>query len=130
MSERPDNYYYTEDHEWVLREGDLFVIGITDYAQQELGDVVYVDLPQPGAGVERAESMFTVESVKAVSDIYAPLAGEIVEVNARLSDEPQLVNESPFTDGWMVKLKVSDDSALEGLMNRDKYNALIAEISK
>ncbi len=130
MSDRPESCFYTEDHEWIRKEGELYVVGITDYAQQELGDVVYVDLPPVGAGVKRHDSMFTIESVKAVSDIYAPLDGEIVEVNERLSDEPQLVNEAPFTDAWMIKIKVTDESALSDLMNRAKYDALIAEISK
>jgi glycine cleavage system H protein len=130
MSERPQDCFYTEDHEWIKKEGDLFLVGITDYAQQELGDVVYVDLPPSGGSVQRSDTMFTVESVKAVSDIYAPVSGEIVDVNERLSDEPQLVNDAPFTDGWMIKMRISDESTLEALMTADKYNELIDQISK
>jgi glycine cleavage system H protein len=130
MSDRPQDCFYTENHEWIRKEGDVFLVGITDYAQQELGDVVYVDLPPAGGSVQRAASMFTVESVKAVSDIYAPVDGEIVGVNEKLEDEPQLVNEAPFSDGWMIKMRISDESTLDTLLSFDKYNELIAEISK
>jgi glycine cleavage system H protein len=130
MSERPKDCFYTEDHEWIRKEGDLYLIGITDYAQQELGDVVYVDLPPVGGSIEKGQSMFTVESVKAVSDIYAPIDGEVVEVNEGLNDAPHLINEEPFSGGWMIKAKISDESALSTLLTPEKYNELVSQLSK
>ena len=127
--EFPDNVKYTKEHEWVRVEDDGSVtIGITDYAQQQLGDIVYVELPEVGEDPIVKDAPFAVvESVKAVSDVYAPLSGEIVEVNKRLEKEPQLVNSSPYGDGWMVKLKLSEDSEREELLSADAYAAHIGE---
>lgn len=128
MSQRPA-YKYTKDHEWANVEGSEATVGITDYAQAELGDVVYVDLPSVGAAVTKGSSMFTVESVKAVSDIYAPVDGEIVAVNSELSSSPQLVNEDPFNGGWMVKIKTTN-ADLSALMDVDAYNSHVSSVSK
>ncbi len=128
MSSRPE-CLYTKDHEWVRVEENIAVVGISDYAQLELGDVVYVDLPSVGTKVEKGNSMFTVESVKAVSDIYAPVDGEIVEINSELADSPQHVNEDPFSSGWMVKIK-SDSLNLEDLMSLAEYNKHVEDVSK
>jgi glycine cleavage system H protein len=129
MTERPKSYLYTKDHEWAKVESDIVTVGITDYAQSELGDVVFVDLPAIGASVSKGSSMFTVESVKAVSDIYSPFDGEIIEVNSSLPDSPQAVNETPFTDGWMVKIKTSSQANTE-LMDLDAYNNHVLSVSK
>lgn len=128
MAERP-NCKYTKDHEWMHLEGDAATVGITDFAQAELGDVVYIDLPSVGALVEKGKSMFTVESVKAVSDIYAPVDGEIIEVNDSLSSSPQLVNEDPFKGGWMVKIKASNTDTSH-LLDVESYNAHVLQVSK
>ena len=113
----PEELKYTEDHEWVLIEGDLVSIGITDFAQDQLGDVVFVELPEPGERVEVGKPFGVVESVKAVSDIYGPLDGEIVEVNSELPDSPESINTSPYEDGWMIKIKPDDPTVLEDLMD-------------
>lgn len=128
MSDRP-NYKYTKDHEWVSLEGEAAKVGITDYAQAELGDVVYVDLPKAGAIVEKGQSMFTVESVKAVSDIYAPVDGEIIEVNESLNSSPQQINEDPFNGGWMVKIKVKTTD-FSHLLDVNSYNEHVLSVSK
>lgn len=130
MSERPSECFYTSSHEWIKKDGELYLVGISDYAQEELGDVVFIDLPEVGKAIKKAESIFTVESVKAVSDIYAPVDGEIVEVNANLSNAPELINESPFNDGWMIKIRVTDENSLSELMDLSRYNALVSELSK
>ncbi|NOY44525.1 MAG: glycine cleavage system protein GcvH [Deltaproteobacteria bacterium] len=117
----PDDLRYTRDHEWARIEGDLVRVGITDYAQDQLGDVVYVELPEPGQTLGRGEEFGTVESVKAVSELYLPVGGEIVEVNAGLSDAPQLVNESPYDRGWMVLVRPSDPAEIEGLLDAEAY---------
>ncbi|SFH74428.1 glycine cleavage system protein GcvH [Modicisalibacter xianhensis] len=127
MSSIPDNLRYTESHEWVLDNGDGTVtIGITDHAQEALGDVVFVELPEVGRELDSGEEFGVIESVKAASDLYAPLAGEVVEVNESLEDAPETVNESPYEDGWIAKLKLSDDTALADLLDADAY-AKIAE---
>ena len=119
---------YTKDHEWVRVEGDVATIGITDYAQSQLGDVVYVELPQVGKAVRKGEEAAVVESVKAASEVYAPLSGEVVEVNAKLEGAPQTVNEAPFGDGWFLRLRLRDAEELDGLMDEDAYKQYLAEI--
>ena len=116
---------YTNEHEWIRVEGDVGTIGITDYAQQQLGDVVFVDLPQAGRKVVKGESMAVVESVKAASDIYAPVSGEVVEANAALADRPGDVNAEPMGKGWFFKLKLSDKGELAGLMDDAAYAAFV-----
>ena len=125
--EYPEELKYTEEHEWVLVEDDVATVGITDFAQDALGDVVFVELPEDGTTIEAGKSFGVVESVKAVSDIYAPVSGEIVEVNEELPDTPELVNTSPYEDGWMVKIKLSDPSELDDLMDADGYKAFVEE---
>ena len=110
-----------QDHEWITVDGDIGTIGITNHAQEQLGDVVYVDLPDVGSSVEKDETMGAVESVKAASDIYCPVSGEVVEVNEALNDEPALVNSAAEGDGWMAKVKLSDASELDDLMDADAY---------
>src|SRR5512144_3038613 len=103
----PENFRYTKEHEWVLLEGDTGTVGITDHAQQELGDIVYVDLPKVGAKVEQGKSLGSVESVKAVSDIYSPVTGEVTAINTTLSEAPEKLNTDPHGDAWLVKIKLS-----------------------
>jgi len=117
----PDDYFYTKDHEWLKKEGDEVLVGITDFAQKQLGDVVYVELPQPGAQVEFHQSLGVIESVKAVSDVYSPISGEIIEINKELNDSPELVNEDPHGKGWMVRIKIKDQSELEKLISLSEY---------
>lgn len=121
---------FTQDHEWIKVDGAQGFIGITDYAQKELGDVVFIDLPSVGTKVTKGKSFANVESVKAVSDIYAPASGTITEVNTALADRPELINQSAETDGWLVKITLDSNTELEGLMDRAKYDAYIAEVSK
>lgn len=121
----PAELKYTKDHEWVKVEGDIAVIGITDYAQGELGDVVYVELPETGSTFEKEESFGTIEAVKAVADIFCPLSGEFVEVNEVIQDAPETINKDPYGDGWMVKIKISDSVQLDELMDAEAYKALI-----
>jgi len=116
---------YTEDHEWLRVEGDLVVVGITDHASEQLGDVVFVELPETGITVSKDDEICVIESVKAASDIRAPLDGEIVEVNADLADNPGMVNEDPTGKAWFFKMKVADMSALDGLMDEAAYKELI-----
>jgi len=121
----PDELRYTADHEWARLEGDVIRIGITDYAQDALGDVVFVQLPEPGAAVSGSESVAEVESTKSVSDIYAPVAGTVVEVNAELGDSPQRLNEDPYGEGWICVIRPTDPAALEDLLNAEGYRKLI-----
>ncbi len=116
---------YTEDHEWISVDGDIGTVGITDYAQQQLGDVVYVELPDVGRTVEKEGEMATVESVKAASEILAPISGEVVEVNEALDDEPATVNSEAEGDGWIVKLKLSKPGELDDLMDADAYKKFV-----
>ena len=125
MSMYPDNFRYTKEHEWVLVEGDTATVGITDHAQQELGDIVYVDLPKVGAKLERGASLGSVESVKAVSDVYAPVSGEVTEVNATLADKPEALNRDPHGAAWLVKVNVSNPAEVEGLLSAADYQAYI-----
>ncbi len=117
---------YTEDHEWINVDGDVATVGITDYAQKALGDVVFVELPEVGAGFSKGDDAAVVESVKAASDVYAPISGEIVEVNTELEGEPALVNTSPTEGGWFFKIRISDAGELEGLMDEAAYNDYVA----
>ena len=117
----PQNLLYTTSHEWIRVEGDSVVIGITHYAQDQLGEVVFVELPAEGTHVSAGDVLTTVESVKSVSEVYAPVAGDVVEVNAALEDSPDLINSDPYGDGWMVRVKLEDVSSLDGLMTADSY---------
>jgi glycine cleavage system H protein len=121
----PENYRYTKDHEWVMVEDGIATIGITDYAQKELGDIVYVDLPQPGDAVVAGKSMGSVESVKAVSDVYSPVTGEVVEVNKVLAEAPEKVNQDPHGEAWMVKVKLSAPEELDRLLTAAEYQSYI-----
>ena len=129
MSQIPATLQYTKEHEYVAgaADADIVTIGITDFAQGELGDIVYLDLPKVGTSFADHAVFGTIEAVKAVSELYSPLAGEVVEVNARLDAEPALVNTDPFGDGWMIKLKVADKSAHAALMSADAYKSLLGE---
>ncbi|MGD9488804.1 MAG: glycine cleavage system protein GcvH [Calditrichaceae bacterium] len=118
----PGELKYTKDHEWTKTEGDIVVVGITDYAQGELGDVVFVELPEVGDKVSMGDSFGTIEAVKAVADLFSPVSGEIVEINGALEDEPETVNKDPYGEGWMVKIKISDTSELKDLMDADAYS--------
>ena len=120
----PEELQYTKSHEWVRTEDDTATIGITDYAQEELGDIVFVELPEEGATFDAGDSFGTVESVKAVSDLYAPVGGEVVEVNEALNDNPEKINEDPYGDGWIVKLRVSDEG---DLLSASDYEQLLEE---
>jgi glycine cleavage system H protein len=121
----PDNYRYTKEHEWVLVEGDTGTIGITDHAQEELGDIVYVDLPKVGTRLETGKSLGSVESVKAVSDIYAPLGGEVLEVNALLTDTPEKLNQDPHGAAWLVKLRLDAPAEVLNLLSAADYQEYI-----
>ena len=129
MSNVPDELVYTSEHEYVARTGDPSVVrvGITDYAQGELGDVVFVNLPKPGQRLDPHESFGTIEAVKAVSELYSPVAGEVVEVNGGLDGDPAIVNRDPYGDGWMVKLRVTDPKSLDGLLSPQAYRTHIGE---
>ncbi|HEE9034615.1 TPA: glycine cleavage system protein GcvH [Bacillus cereus] len=117
----PNNLRYSEEHEWVKTEGNEVVIGITHFAQGELGDIVFVELPEVGATIEANEPFGSVESVKTVSELYAPVSGKVVAVNEELSDQPELVNESPYEGAWMVKVELSDANQVEKLLTAEKY---------
>lgn len=115
--------YFTDEHEWIDLEGDLATVGVTDYAQGQLGDIVFVELPQVGTVIEKGKDAAVVESVKAASDVYAPISGEVVEANSALEDDPALVNTSPEEDGWFFKMTVADKSQLDGLMDAAAYKS-------
>ncbi len=121
----PENLKYTKDHEWARIEGDVATIGITDYAQGELGDVVFVELPEVGTTLNAGDTFGTIEAVKAVADLYAPLSGEVVEINPELESTPEKVNQDPYGDGWMIKVKISNPSEADELMDAEKYKELI-----
>jgi glycine cleavage system H protein len=126
----PANYRYTNQHEWVDAKGDVATIGITDYAQHELGDVVFVELPKPGSQVTAGKSFGTVESVKAVSEIYAPVSGEVVEANPDLHNTPETINSDPHGKAWLIKVRLSNPSELKSLMDASAYEAFISEKNK
>jgi glycine cleavage system H protein len=119
--------HFTRDHEWVRVDGDLAVIGITDYAQSQLGDVVYVELPEIGRRVERGKEAAVVESVKAASDVYAPVSGEVAEVNESLAADPAKVNADPMGEGWFLKLRLADPNELDGLLDEAAYQSFVEE---
>ncbi len=121
----PTELRYTKDHEWVRAEGDIGTVGVTDYAQDQLGDIVYLDLPATGAALVQTGNMGEIESVKAVSDLYAPVSGEVLEVNQATVDEPEAVNKEPYGRGWLIKLRLSEASELEGLLTNEAYDELI-----
>lgn len=121
----PQELKYTKDHEWVKIDGDVATVGVTDFAQGELGDIVYVEVETLGETLDREEVFGTVEAVKTVSDLFLPLAGEIVEFNESLEDSPEKVNSDPYGEGWMIKVKISDESQISGLLSPEEYKDLI-----
>ncbi len=121
----PKDLKYTEEHEWVLVEDDIVTIGVTDFAQDQLGDIVFVELPEVGDTLEVGDTFGVVESVKAVSDVYAPVSGEVVEINEALPDEPEALNNSPYDEGWMIKMKLTDSGALADLMDVAAYQTFV-----
>lgn len=125
VSMYPNEFRYTREHEWVSIDGDTATVGITDHAQDQLGDVVFVELPQLGVRTQSMQSFGTVESVKAVSDVYSPLTGQVTEVNETLVDAPEKLNESPHGDGWLIKLQIEDRTEIETLMTAEAYQAYI-----
>jgi len=126
----PEKYRYTKDHEWIRADGGVATIGITDYAQHELGDVVFVELPKPGAKIEAGKSFGTVESVKAVSEICAPASGEVMEANAALNDAPEKINSDPHGAAWLIKIRLANPAELSALMDAAAYEAFIADKGK
>ena len=121
----PNEFRYTREHEWVSIDGDTATVGITEHAQDQLGDVVFVELPQLGVQTQSMQSFGTVESVKAVSDVYSPLTGQVTEINETLVDAPEKLNESPHGDGWLIKLQIEDRTEIETLMTAEAYQAYI-----
>ena len=121
----PDELMYTEEHEWVSFEEDIATIGITDYAQSELGDIVFVELPSVGDTITKGDSFGTIEAVKAVSDLFAPVSGEVIEINESLSENPEIINESPYEEGWMIRIRISDESEQETLLTAESYRDVI-----
>jgi glycine cleavage system H protein len=126
MTMYPQQLRYTKEHEWVGLEGDIATVGITDHAQEELGDIVYVELPKPGAQVEKGKTLGSVESVKAVSDIYSPVSGEVVEANEKLAEAPERINQDPHGEAWLVKIRVSAPGDVSGLLDAAEYESYIA----
>jgi glycine cleavage system H protein len=123
----PDNFRYTKEHEWVSVQGDTGLIGITDHAQHELGDIVYVDLPKVGATVAKGGTIGSVESVKAVSDIYSPVSGDVIEINQALADKPERLNEDPHGDAWLIKVRLTTADEVNGLLSAEEYRSYIGE---
>ncbi len=119
------SYRYTEDHEWVLLEDDVATIGISDYAQGQLGDVVYVEVPEVGSDIAKGDELAVVESVKAASEVYSPVSGEVIEVNEDLEGSPTLVNEAPLEGGWFAKVKVTDSTEIDDLMDEEAYKSYV-----
>ncbi|MGH9380791.1 MAG: glycine cleavage system protein GcvH [Thermoanaerobaculia bacterium] len=122
----PDDLFYSEEHEWVRLEDDGLSVGITDFAQEELGDIVFVELPEVGKSFDAEDEIGSIESVKAVAEVYTPVAGEVVEVNAALEDHPELINEDPYGEGWLVRLKTDGAPDVSGLMNAEAYQEFVA----
>jgi len=123
----PEEFQYTKDHEWIRLDGDTGTIGITDHAQKELGDIVYVELPNSGEEVIAAETFGTVESVKAVSEVFSPVTGKVTAVNTKLQEHPELLNSDPHAGAWLIRVQISDPKELEGLMSSEEYEAYIQE---
>ena len=125
----PDNLRYTENHVWALLDGEKVRAGITDYAQDQLGDIVFIDLPQVGDSFEKGKEFGAVESVKSMNDLYMPVSGEVIGVNPELEDSPEIVNSSPYGDGWMIEIKPDDPGQVDSLLNRDGYIKILEEIA-
>jgi glycine cleavage system H protein len=123
----PENLKYTKDHEWIQVSGDTGIVGITEHAQGELGDVVFVELPSPGKALKQGESFGTIEAVKAVSDLYAPVSGSVIEANKDLAGNPEIVNKDPYGKGWMIKIRIGNQAELAGLLDAAAYRALIGK---
>ena len=123
----PDNVKYTADHEWIRVEGQFGWIGITDYAQGELGDIVYIEIPAAGTKLEKGKSFGTIEAVKAVSDLFAPVTGDLVEMNPEVKDHPEVINKDPYGEGWMVKITIADPAQLDTLLDVQAYKTLIGK---
>jgi glycine cleavage system H protein len=123
----PTDRRYTKEHEWVRADDGVGTVGVTDHAQDQLGDIVYLDLPTPGTAVKQLEKLGEIESVKAVSDFYSPVSGEVVDVNEAVADHPELVNESPYEKGWLVRVRLADPAELDALLTAEQYDALLAE---
>lgn len=121
----PENYLYTKEHEWVQVDDDMCLMGITEFAQKELGEVVFVELPEVGQVFDANDEIGTIESVKAVAEVYTPVAGEVVEVNEMLLDDPDLLNDDPHEEGWLVKMRFSTEGDLDGLMNAEEYEEYV-----
>lgn len=128
MSDYPRDLKYTKEHEWAKREGDVIRVGITRHAVDQLGDITLVDLPEPGSEVEQDAHFGDIESVKAVSELFLPVTGEIIEINDRLEDEPELVNDAPYGDGWMVSVRPKDMADVDALMDADAYEAFLGTL--
>ncbi len=122
-----DNLLYTEDHEWIRLEGDEAFIGVTDYAQSQLGDVVFVEVETEGESLDKKEAFGTIEAVKTVSDVFMPVGGEVLEFNEKLADNPDLINKDPYGDGWLIKIKITDKAELDSLLDAAKYQEIAAE---
>ena len=125
--EFPDNLKYTKDHEWIRVDGDVATVGITDHAQAQLGDIVYAELPDEGEAITSGDAFGVVESVKAVSDVFSPISGEVVEVNDPLAENPEMINDDCYGEGWMIKVKLSAPDELAALMSRDQYTKFVEE---
>lgn len=123
----PDDLKYTKEHEWVKVDGKFAIVGVTDYAAEQLGDIVYAELPKVGEEITKDDAFGVLESVKAVSDCYAPLSGKVVEINDALADNPESVNEAPYGDGWMIRIEINNPSEIDNLMDHNEYKAFIAE---
>lgn len=125
----PEDLKYTKEHEWAKIDGDIVTVGITDFAQEQLSDVVYVELPEEGTEVKQMEPFGTIEAVKAVSDLFSPVSGTVVEVNDKLADDPSLVNKDPYGEGWMIKIKINNASELDNLLSANDYKKIVEEES-
>jgi len=125
--EYPDDFYYTKDHEWIKVQGNIGIVGITEYAQKQLGDIVYIELPEIGEKFEAGDPIGSIESVKAVSEVFIPVSGEIIEVNEKVATEPDIVNSDAHGAGWLIKIKINDKSELDNLMDSDEYQEYIEE---
>ena len=121
----PENLKYTDDHEWVSVKDDVAIIGITDFAQSELGDIIFVEFPDTGMSINQKDSVGTLEAVKTVADIYSPVTGEVIEVNDNLESSPELINEDPYEEGWILKIKISNKDELDGLLSNSDYEKII-----
>lgn len=123
----PQELKYTKDHEWIKVDGNVVTIGITDFAQKELGDIVYVEIESDGEELEQGDVFGTVEAVKTVSDLFMPISGKVIEINENLESEPEIVNSDPYEKGWMIKVEIADTSALDAMLSADDYKSLISE---